>query len=313
MYYPFLRGKQYELITLRETAEILASRGFVPIVEPVKESLASLRKTLDTLVRHQVEVIVIANPCHGDFVDDASEIDRLIREDYSDKETVIAGIAVREDDTVRSVLDRLQHYEGQSLSIVHSGFPNGGELAKAMGTRAGATRHIFDDSCSKLYRRHFPNGTRVLLHDGFEKQTNRKYPDLEFFSDLHLTYPEDGMNGFGDFLIVGDDYAETGGPAYTVAIHITFIDGDNDEEMRIYHFKSDRSETPTDPAGKFAEALDKLISKVDESDSKILETDAIREFRQLHAREHFPGLGYVKKLSMKHHIETLSWFFSPQR
>ncbi len=26
-------------------------------------------------------------------------------------------------------------------------------------------------------------------------------------------------------------------------------------------------------------------------------------------RRHFPGLGYVKKLSMKHHIETLDAFF----
>ena len=26
--------------------------------------------------------------------------------------------------------------------------------------------------------------------------------------------------------------------------------------------------------------------------------------------KHFPGLGYVKKLSMKHHIETLADFFS---
>ena len=30
------------------------------------------------------------------------------------------------------------------------------------------------------------------------------------------------MDGFGDFLIVGDDYSDTGGPAYAVAIHLTF-------------------------------------------------------------------------------------------
>jgi hypothetical protein len=31
------------------------------------------------------------------------------------------------------------------------------------------------------------------------------------------------MDGFGDFLIVGDDYSESGGPAYAIAIHLTFI------------------------------------------------------------------------------------------
>jgi hypothetical protein len=36
------------------------------------------------------------------------------------------------------------------------------------------------------------------------------------------------------------------------------------------------------------------------------ESDAVEEFRWLHEKRHFPGLGYVKKLSMNHHIETLA-------
>ena len=118
------------------------------------------------------------------------------------------------------------------------------------------------------------------------------------------------MNGFGDFLMVGDDYTESGGPAYAVAIHITFIDPDRDDEMRIFHFVSDRQDTPTDPAGKFAEALAKLIAQLNSKTNKVYESSAITEFRELAARGHFPGLGYVKKLSMKHHIETLADHFS---
>lgn len=114
------------------------------------------------------------------------------------------------------------------------------------------------------------------------------------------------MVGFGDFLIVGDVYSESGGPAYAVAIHLTFIDPDKDDVMYIYHFVSDTRDTPTDPAGKFAQALAKLIEKLDSGTSHILETEAIKEFRTLHEKGHFPGLGYVKKLSMKHHIETLA-------
>jgi hypothetical protein len=33
----------------------------------------------------------------------------------------------------------------------------------------------------------------------------------------------------------------------------------------------------------------------------------------LHADGHFPGLGYVKKLSMSHHIETLAHYFVTAR
>ena len=118
------------------------------------------------------------------------------------------------------------------------------------------------------------------------------------------------MNGFGDFLIVGNDYSETGGPAYTVAIHLTFIDPEKDDEMYIHHFKSNRQDTPKDPAGKFAEALDKLLTELQSPTNKIQETSAIQEFKSFHSRRHFPGLGYVKKLSMKHHIETLANYFS---
>ena len=61
-----------------------------------------------------------------------------------------------------------------------------------------------------------------------------------------------------------------------------------------------------DPAGKFAQALNKLVKELESGKSKLLGTSAIKEFRELHTKGHFPGLGYVKKLSMKHHIETLA-------
>lgn len=146
----------------------------------------------------------------------------------------------------------------------------------------------------------------------YERRKNADYAknSPEKFSELHVTYGDLGMAGFGDFLIVGDVYSEGGGPAYAVAIHLTYIDPENDDVMYIYHFVSTTNDTPTDPAGKFKQALDKLIEKLDTGESKLLETEAIREFRELHARRHFPGLGYVKKLSMKHHIETLAAYLS---
>lgn len=37
MYYPYFRGKQYELITIRENAQRMADSTFVPVIEPVSE------------------------------------------------------------------------------------------------------------------------------------------------------------------------------------------------------------------------------------------------------------------------------------
>ena len=186
-------------------------------------------------------------------------------------------------------------------------------LAQSLGEDLPSTRHIFqEENCGKLYQKHFKDAERVLLRDGFEKRTNRNHPPVEFFSDLHATYEDENMEGFGDFLIVGNDYSESGGPAYSVAIHITFIDPDKDYEMHIHHFKSIRQDDPKDPAGKFAEALDKMIAELNRPNTKIHRTSAITEFVELHDRGHFPGLGYVKKLSMQHHIETLANFFETQ-
>jgi hypothetical protein len=42
MYHPYFRGKQYELITIRELAPLFKAAGFCPIIEPVKETLSGL-------------------------------------------------------------------------------------------------------------------------------------------------------------------------------------------------------------------------------------------------------------------------------
>ena len=54
MYHPYFRGKQYELITIREMAPLLKTAGFRPIIEPVREALSGLHKALDAVVRRMV-------------------------------------------------------------------------------------------------------------------------------------------------------------------------------------------------------------------------------------------------------------------
>ncbi|MGQ9371653.1 sce7725 family protein [Azospirillum sp. ST 5-10] len=310
MYHPYFRGKQYELITIRETAGLLAKAGFVPIIEPVKEALGGLERTLKTVCSARGRAVVIVNPYHGDHREGGVGISALLRDGYFGNAAVDVGILLREDMSVQEAMACCTQHEGHQLTLVHAGFAHAKALADALAEARLSPRNVFFEAhCGKLYRKHFQGSERVLLRDGFQRRRNRDHPPVELFSDLHVTFTEEGMDGFGDFLIVGDDYSESGGPAYAVAIHLTFIDPDQDDAMFIYHFVSKRQDTPTDPAGKFAEALDKMIDKLDSGTSKLVETSAVKEFRDLHAKRHFPGLGSVKKLSMKHHIETLAAFF----
>jgi hypothetical protein len=309
MYHPYFRGKQYELIAVRETAPVLAKSNFVPIIEPVRESLGGLERTLKALCDIKGTAIVIVNPYHGDHSDDGDSISLLLKTKFLGRSEIAAGILLTKEMSAASAVNCYEEHKNHRPTFVHAGFSDPKGFASSLGRSLEGSKHIFfEEYCGKLYRRHFLNCERVLLRDGFKARRNRDHPLLEPFSDLHITYPDEGVDSFGDFLIVGDEYSETGGPAYAVAIHLTFIDPDNDDAMYIYHFISQRKDTPTDPAGKFAEALAVMIKTLNKPDSKILETEAVREFRELYAKKHFPGLGYVKKLSMKHHIETLADF-----
>lgn len=310
MYYPYFRGKQFELITIRETAPLLAEKNFVPVIEPVREALGSLKKTLSAVCAAGGRAVVIVNPYHGDHQEDGASITDLLQEDFIGTENIVAGILLRNDMTVDQAMACYRQHADHRPVLVHAGFTAPKALAAELENEMlGLTNIFVEDHAKLLYRKHFDQSERILVRNGFTRLRNADYPEMEEFSDLHVTYEDLGMAGFGDFLIVGDVYSEGGGPAYAVAIHLTFIDPDKDDVMYIYHFVSDTKDTPTDPAGKFAQALAKLIEKLNGGTSHILETTAITEFRNLHAKGHFPGLGYIKKLSMKHHIETLAHYF----
>lgn len=310
MYHPYFRGKQYELITIRELARVLKSAGFRPVIEPVREELSGLEKALRAVVDADGRAIVIVNPHHGDLSGAGGPITEFLRESFLDMPGISAGILLEQGMTMDEVLKCYQVHSAHTPVLIHAGFTEAKVLSEKLGKPRRDQCHIFFDRyCGKLYQKHFRGAHRVLLKDGFQRMRNKDYKFMEPFSDLHATFRDEGMDGFGDFLIVGDDYSESGGPAYAVAIHLTFIDPDQDDSMLIYHFKSERQDTPTDPAGKFAEALEKMMATLNDRQSKVLETSAVKEFRLLHKQGHFPGLGYIKKLSMNHHIETLAEYF----
>lgn len=310
MYHPYFRGKQNELLTIRENATLLAASAFVPIIEPVKESLGGLEKALKAVCDADGKAIVIVNPYHGEHAENGEGISTLLKQQFISNPAVSAGVLLKSNTTTAQALACCEEHKDHGLTLIHAGFPHAKELAEGLETDLPSTKHVFfEQFCGKLYRKHFSQCDRILLRDGFVRRRNKDHPDLEAFSDLHATFTEEGMQGFGDFLTVGDDFQESGGPAYAIAIHLTFIDPDKDDEMFIYHFKSKRQDTPTDPAGKFAEALDAMIKQLNKANSKVLGTKAVAEFRSLHERGHFPGLGYIKKLSMQHHIETLADYF----
>jgi len=309
MYYPYLRGKQNELLLLKENASsLLKNSDVIPIIEPVKKNLSALNRTLESLKENDIPFILVINPKHGDLKEDRLILyEEIVNKTLNEYSNFFIGYIVDTNSNIDDIKDFLDNCQ-QPIALIHNRYINAKELGSLSNEYESIKKHIFLDD-QILYRRQFKKGEKILIRDGFKKTKNSQYPSEELFSELHLVYDEMGLEGFGDFLIVGDEYSETGGPAYAIAIHLTYFN--DDEVLYIKHFISDRVKTPTDPAGKFAEALRKLVEEVENNDL-IYKSEAYKQYKKFNEDGHFPGLGYVKKLSMQHHIEIIVKFLKEQ-
>ena len=306
-----MRGKQFELILLRENAELISKNNISPIIEPVKNNFSSLIKAAKELNKVKADFTLIVNPQVGQS-DRDDIISDLIDREFKHYRSLSIGYILHPDTRQSRLISLLDRFPDRVFSLIHNGFMNGQSLSDAISDHNNIKTHIFlETNPSKLYRKHFKklNSQRVLIRNGFkQREKNSLYPPDEHFSDLHITHDDEGMDGFGDFLITGDKYSETGGPAYSVAIHLTHLGMDND--MFIFHFLSDHNDSPADPGGKFLEAMVKLVKEVRKEPKTVFQSKAVKEFESLYEKQHFPGLGYVKKLSMQHHIELMANFLN---
>ena len=99
MYYPYFRGKQNELLTIRETALLMVQEQFIPIIEPVKESLGGLSKTHSSVIDIGGHAVVIVNPRYGDHSRKVDGIVEMINNDF-EQENISVGILLSENMSV---------------------------------------------------------------------------------------------------------------------------------------------------------------------------------------------------------------------
>lgn len=309
LYYPYFRGKQFELILLKEQVQLLKNTLFHPIIEPVKKDLRSLTRAVNHLVTSSVDFTLIINPQAGEKpVTQESLVNEFLKSTSFFKHFTV-GFILSPETQLNDLVALLETYPDWNFSVIHRGFTDVRSFVSETERFDNVAQNIIIDGfAGKLYQKHLKkNGVkRILIRNGFKQQKrNSDYPPTEHFSDLHITYPDEGVDGFGDYLIAGDQYIESGGPAHAIAIHITYLSEDHD--MNIFHFVSDQTDSPTNPAGKFIEALFKLVSKMKTMD-QICWTNACKEYEELFEKQHYPGLGYLKKLSMQHHLELLQHY-----
>lgn len=307
MYFPYLRGRQFELIALRELVEkgVLSSR-ITPIIEPVKLS-STLVKTIEAYGENSKQLAIITNPKVGSFSSDAKE-----EKNQKLKESLSA--CLKENNNILYM--NLLRTSSKPEKFITKYADNMGTICNDKDA-IPVYEKFFSETEVKFnlipdesgFRRKVRKN-RVLLADKFNKQErNNDYIEIddEPFSEDHIYYAEDGYVGFADYSVVGKEYNETGFAPYAVAIHIVYFDAD--KSLRVKHFVSDSNDDISDPAGKFQEALSKLVEWNKE---KQLDTVAMKEFEDLYRREAYPGLGTVKKLSIMHHLELIGRYLDEE-
>ncbi|CAN97894.1 hypothetical protein sce7725 [Sorangium cellulosum So ce56] len=305
-YYPYLRAKTFDVTAVAHSASVIAANGkILPIFEPVRDPSTTLRRQASSFGKAGLSIGLVINPIVGNLIGSQTKTIKLMRDMQSAGATVVPVYSVTTITQPQDIATFQSQFAGQTV-YVHWGVPaNLSQVVPALLAAKAAT-HIFQDvATSSAYQQMFPAASRVLLRDGFQaKPKNAAYPNRSFFSDLHLNYGGLGFSGFGDFSTIGFRYSDSGGPAYAVAIHM--VEDVAGQGIYCNHFLSTSNQTPTDPAGKFGEALTALAAYCRANPGKLDFSAACKELLQYHSLGEFHGLGSVKNLSIRHHLELMA-------
>ena len=309
MYFPLIRGKQFELLALRDLSKKIAtSKKVSPIIEPVKEATAVLEKTLDIFIACNTNFTIILNPIEGEMKGDKKQIiANFIKNRLNNYDNFQIGIYVNNEDDFKKqyqfAIDN--NFHKSNFLLIHNEQLDNLETVNEFIENYKVKYNLINfDKVSKRYDRQFERNTIITLSDAFRQQDrNSDYSNNidEFFSEEYLYYSEDNYAGFSDYLTIGKSYSEGGFLPYAVVIHFTYQDVN--QKIRIGHFVSDSNADAIDIAGKFAEALSKLMLFLDNHPN--IKTSATLEFSDLYKKQHYPGLGTIKKLSIVNHIELI--------
>ncbi len=109
MYYPYFRGKQNELILLRDNAEFLAQNRIYPIIEPVKKDFKALKRAMKIINEKKLDCTLIVNPRVGP-VTQAMILNELIEKDFKKYQNISLGYIMSSKSKVSDLVDLLRKY-----------------------------------------------------------------------------------------------------------------------------------------------------------------------------------------------------------
>ncbi len=306
MYFPVIRGKQFDVLALKHVAPALAAAANVrPIVEPVRNQWKNLKAAADD----GVALAVVVNPRNGNY--------SMSRRGGHPQPIPADGIAlyahanvtkamiISEATTAAEVAAFVAATPDRRVFLVESvprvRVPDPIAVALASNPDYYAIRRSAVPASASA-------AINVDVQDHFNRvNTNVNYPFDEFYTARHMTISADpGFDHFGDYLVQGEAYNDAGGGrARNVALHHVYMNGPKQSELRVRHYVS---ASHPDVGTMWHDALTRLVADLPNLSalSPLNETATCNEYRALLAAGTFPNLGKMKEYAFRHQLLLMS-------
>lgn len=294
------------MFALRALAtRIAASSSIIPIIEPVNGNSNTVN-SFDAYVEAGMRFVFVTNPKHGSYKAHSQQLHTEFCEDGSlaEYDNYVPAIYISRNTRMQEVNWFNENYDSPFRAVIYEGEPTSAHVRDWCANENRIYHHIIlDGKVNAQFIQDIPIPRRVMIRDNFTRQArNADYPEMEHFTSMNTAAGNPDNVNWGDYSIQGDHFSDGGGAAMTVAIHHIHY-SDNGESLDINHYLSDRQETTDDPGGKTIEAAEKLVA--DFTEIAPSDTVACNEYQLMVDTQHWKGLGYLKRLAIRHHLEVL--------
>jgi hypothetical protein len=231
MYYPFLRGRQFELIAIRELASENSTQGvIIPIIEPVKKSNSNLIIAERILRDNQQKAYLIINPLVGETIGDQYTILDFIAELNSN--VFLPAFHYRTNsEYIQRCIDQFNLRNCMLIGPNEISPDDEGFQALLLSDQITHITIEDPDRNRSLKRYIYGTGKQFIrLDDFFERQPrNSNFLDIEShrFSEKHSYFNQDGYHGFSDYTSLPSEFFDGGSTPRAVVIHLTYMNDQN--------------------------------------------------------------------------------------
>lgn len=307
MYLPFLRGKLFELKAIKEFIEESYNKegigcSIMPIIEPVNKEISPLKSCIDFMKKASMPFSIVLNSKLGDYKFGEFDYKAFLSDE------IIVGVhnwspAFEVSGNAAQINSIISSFNLENVMLIFlSGVDyENDDIQRLFESESVSYVCVSDLSGNRsIFRKLNKYGKKLItLDDKFKPQpSNWEYRNNvdHLFSDVFSYYQEDGFFGFSDYTALPSNYKEGGILPPCVAIHMTYKK--NQDEIYVHHFLSDSRNGSNDIRGEFMEANRKILPFFADKPR----TKAIDQI----TKSEYPGLGAIKKFSIKNHLELIS-------